>query len=508
MSDTILCSTHQVVLVPKLFVSSFLFVELRMIPIKARPPLNLGALPSSGYVQAAGLQSRSTSPHAHISSFRSLLLDMQIYSPSVRMVKQPGTENIVSCPMFGNHDKVEGRVMLDPSCAQNGRLIISIEGAFEYAAVKDNLDDDYPRSPIVGKHRHAFLSSSAVIPISPTADPRSTIREAFSVRKRPSASNLKNPGCRSCDFSFQIPRGSRPGEEMPPTFSSTTLTENAQGRRSYMENVEVAYRVTAVWEVSDGSENQITLEAPILFQPDSDLQPLDGSAIEPMLWLEMPLKSERPIPFSCAVALPRPQMFTRCSSIPYFVVFTTTPRSSSLTKEIAADATIAVSLVRKITINPQRPQLPPTPPETPPASDESDSPFSPAAPRYRFLRRPAKQSTPPVSVIRTPHTPEESFSVAVKYKPLPELPQESFSETRTLQTQVCIGFPKRPRTRKDPHSHQNLNLPDGLYKGELDLSKDILPGVDWPGVSVKYYLDVSVLFGQDDVRARVPIRVF
>lgn len=44
------------------------------------------------------------------------------------------------------------------------------------------------------------------------------------------------------------------------------------------------------------------LEAPVLFQPDIDFQSVDGSAMEPQSWLEMPLMSERPIPFHCAVS--------------------------------------------------------------------------------------------------------------------------------------------------------------------------------------------------------------
>ncbi|KAF9239871.1 hypothetical protein BU15DRAFT_74404 [Melanogaster broomeanus] len=472
-----------------------------MIAPKARLRLGSGAQPLSNYGQAAGLASKPTSFHSHRSLFRSLLLDMQVYSPSVKMVKQPGTEIMVSRPVFGDHGRVEGKVMLDPSCSQNGRLTISIEGTLEYSSMKDSLDDDYANNSVLQEHRHVFLSSSAVMFISPTP-PRSAIREAFSIRKRSSTSNLNSSACHSCEFSFEIPRGSRPGEEMPPTFSSTTLAENVYRTGSRPEKVDITYRVTAVWEASDGSENQAILEAPILFQPDIDFHSSDGSSIEPEAWLEMPLKSERPVPFHCAVTLPRPLTFSRGSFIPYFVVFTTTPRSPCLTKEIAADATIAVSLVRKITINPQRPQLPPIPSETPPASDDSDSP--PAAPRHRLHKRPAKPSTPPVSVIRTPRTLEEPFSAAISYKPLPEIHQESFSDIRTLQTQVSIGFPKRPKTRKDL---QSQNLPDGLYKGKLKLSKDMPPGVDWPGVSVKYYLDVSVLTGHDVVRARVPIRV-
>lgn len=67
-------------------------------------------------------------------------------------------------------------------------------------------------------------------------------------------------------------------------------------------------------------------------------------------------------------------------------------------------------------------------------------------------------------------------------------------------------------------------MPDGLYKGRIHLSKDMMPGVGWSGASIKvsllghlhvwdlterfqYYLDVTVLFGGDASRACIPIRV-
>ena len=86
-----------------------------------------------------------------------------------------------------------------------------------------------------------------------------------------------------------------------------------------MEELEVTYRITAVWETSDGSGKQATyvdysirdgispgpsrLDAPVLFHPDTDLGSVDGSAIEPESWLELPLVPERPIPFSCRVSV-------------------------------------------------------------------------------------------------------------------------------------------------------------------------------------------------------------
>lgn len=467
------------------------------MPLRVKPRLRLDP-------GAAGLDSHLQTSHLHVSSFRSLLLDMQLYSPSIKMVKQVGLGGMISCPVFGDHDRVEGRVILDPTCSQNGRLNISIEGAFEYVSVKENLCDESAQGPTTSKYKHIFLSSSAVIPISPIPDPFSVICDVFGVPQHPNDLSLNGPASRSCEFSFEIPRGSRPGEEMPPTFRALMPCDNRRRGISAVEKAEVSYRVTAVWEPSNVSEASGMLEVPILFHPDTDFQSMDGTNVAPELWLEMPLTPERSVPFHCAVTLPRPQTFSRCTSVPFFVVFTTKPRCAVLAREIAADATIAVSLVRKVTI---KPQLPPTSPDTAQLSDDSDSQSgSFPTPRTKLLKRAAK--TAATAVVRVPKTPEEPFSAAVRYKPLPELPQVSFSETHTVKTQLSVGFPKRPRHPNKPGTECQAYLPDGLYKGKFRLSKDMIPGVDWPGVSVKYYLDVTVLFRQDVSRACVPIRIF
>ncbi|EGN92882.1 hypothetical protein SERLA73DRAFT_98668 [Serpula lacrymans var. lacrymans S7.3] len=482
-----------------------------MARMHAKPRLHLdpiaaGSLPPSSYTLAV-------EHYPHVSSFRSLQMEMQLYSPSVKTARQEGSDKVKTRPVFGDLDRVEGKVILDSSCSQSGRLSISIEGVFEYTSAQTEVSEDYyyQQKQKNGKHRHVFLSSLAVVPMSPPPDnsPRGALREAFAVRKRPSVNNL-NAASRSCEFSFEIPRGSRPGEDMPPTFSASTLVEHVQRKRAFVEKAEVSYRVTAVWEATDGSENRTFLEAPILFQPDTDFQSLDGLSMDPECWLEMPLKADRPIPFQCALTLPSPNSFPRASSIPYFVVFTTTPRSPSLAREIAADATIVVSLIRQVTITHQSPSMPPTPPDTPPLSDDSDNQSPGSRTGNRLLRRVARLDQP--VTVRMPRTPEEPFAAAIRYKPLPNIPKESFSESRTIHTEVFIGFPKRPRNRQDPRSQPSQEshaaLPDGLFKGKIQLCKDMLPGVDWPGLSVKYYLDVSVLFGQDDLRARFPIRVY
>lgn len=84
---------------------------------------------------------------------------------------------------------------------------------------------------------------------------------------------------------------------------------------------------------------------------------------------------------------------------------------------------------------------------------------------------------------------------------------------RSLHTDVCIGFPKRPRSRvaahqRHPSIEESAALPDGLYKGKLRLDKTMLPSIEWAGLTVKYFIEVSVVLGQDELRARVPIRIF
>ena len=51
---------------------------------------------------------------------------MQIYSASVKVVKKPGLGTSQTRPVFGEQDKIEGKVSLDPTCSHNGRLTISV----------------------------------------------------------------------------------------------------------------------------------------------------------------------------------------------------------------------------------------------------------------------------------------------------------------------------------------------------------------------------------------------
>ncbi|KAF8966571.1 hypothetical protein BDZ97DRAFT_1657490 [Flammula alnicola] len=437
------------------------------------------------------------SVYSHVSTYRSAKLELQLYSPSLKVYSEDGHGPMA---VFSDHDQVGGKVSLDSSCYHSGRLSISIEGSFSYQPPinSDEPQSSYSTSP--APQKHVFLSSMITIAISNSeaSSPRSAFRDAF-IRKRRSISGISfmaSSSERSHPFTFYLPQSARAGEEMPATFVSTKDDSSS-------DYFEVAYKVIADWEPSDPLEIPSHLEVPFLVQPDADFQCIDASAATPNSWLEMPLRPDRPIPVRCAITLPTSVTFSRSSSIPYFVVFTTTPRSAETAKEIAADATISVSLIRQIIVTDQT-SLPPSPPLTP-TSEESDTapPFRP-----KLLRRVAK-SQPRLSLPRRTSEGTLTFT-RDRDKPLPQLPvSKSFSDTRTIKNDMCIGFPKRPRQQCDNQSHPSLELvaalPDGLHKTRLPLNKDMLPCIDWGGVS--YYLDVSVLLGADDLRARIPIRI-
>lgn len=268
------------------------------------------------------------------------------------------------------------------------------------------------------------------------------------------------------------------------------------------------YKLIATWETDDGTD-EMSVGAPIILEPDPEFESLDGRSMEPESWIEHSLRSERPIPFKCAVALPDTPSFSRSATIPYYVVFTTTPRSPTLAHEILADATISVSLLRQINID-----MPPVSPSSaslmsrPSVSSASSSDEASSfilTHKTKLMKR-VVNSAPPVLSRRQPKPAPP---------PRPERPEVSldgFSETRSLYMDVYVGFPKRPRARLDPgQKHPPLTahtlLPDGLYKAKMHLNRNMLPSIDWEDLNVKYFLEVSVVFGQDETRARVPIRV-
>lgn len=54
-------------------------------------------------------------------------MEIHIRSPSVKVMRQPGIETARSLPLFGDHNKVSGTVLLDVGvCSTPGRLTVSV----------------------------------------------------------------------------------------------------------------------------------------------------------------------------------------------------------------------------------------------------------------------------------------------------------------------------------------------------------------------------------------------
>jgi len=202
---------------------------------------------------------------------RSTGFELQLHSPSLKL---PGDNGGGPLAVYTDNDPVAGRVTLDPQHFQTGRLTITVrnhyfglnylpsdyfsqvEGSF---TCRDKIRVPFPTkgstSQPTYQRRHVFLSLSTVIAVSnPEASPsRSVFQNAFgNVRRRTSVTNF-NASTTSSDrihgFSFQLPRGSQPREELPATFSVDP---------SSAEPFEISYKVKVEWEpqVVDFPENE------------------------------------------------------------------------------------------------------------------------------------------------------------------------------------------------------------------------------------------------------------
>lgn len=219
--------------------------------------------------------------------------------------------------------------------------------------------------------------------------------------------------------------------------------------------------------------------------------------------------------------MPSTLTFCRASSIPFFVVFTTTPRDTLLAREVAGDATITVSVFSQVSVVEDSPYTP-TGIDTVLSDRSSDSRSSRLTAKRLFKRSRSKTS------LSSSQSSDSTRSTASQS--LPSLPSRTiFSDIQTVYTGMSIGFPKRPRhTSSSSKAHPTLEearcLPDGLYKDTIPLGRDILTSFNWGGISVKvrplllyharpflprpqYYFEVSVLLGQDELRAKVLLRV-
>ncbi|KAJ7264043.1 hypothetical protein B0H12DRAFT_272113 [Mycena haematopus] len=427
------------------------------------------------------LNSVYTPNRSRVSSFCSPELEVLLYSTHVR-TEPTSWASSRSIPVYGDRDVVGGKITIAPNCP-SGRVVLDLLGTFVSNPMHPDVDG--------GKQRHIFFSASKIIHLTSESDiSRKGIRKIFTSKSRQSRSTsiIAVSETRTFPFAFDL-GGKRLGEILP-----TTLYP------SHSNSVEVSYQVTATWEPLKLTRKPSFLRIPIIVQSDPDFHSLDTGQSS---WIEIPLKAHRPVPVRCAVTLPSSLAFTRASSIPFFVVFTTTPCSPILAREIAGDATITVS-VRSVVSVVEESQATTTGTESVLSDRSSDSRSSRlTAKLFRGLQSKTSFSSFQAS----------SYSHSTQSKPLPRLPSRTiFSDTQTVYSGMSIGFPKRPRhssssSKARPSLDEVRSIPDGLYKDKIPLGRDILTSFNWGGISVKYYFEVSVLLGQDELRAKVLLRI-
>ena len=217
-------------------------------------------------------------------------MEIQVHSPTVKVVRSRGHEPAKSLPVFGDQDRVEGVVRLDPHLyVAPGQLVVTVsfpqtdivmisasileltwhrqqmEGAFVFISpdiveAHEHLPTGKPQGP----YRHLFFTSSVTYTTGDNSSPRSasTIREAFAntvrtlkVDRKSSMPDLRTSNSRGqFPFSFEIPRPARQGEEMPPTCSSLSVGVMGVRGRTGVERAEVEYKIIARWEGTDPNE--------------------------------------------------------------------------------------------------------------------------------------------------------------------------------------------------------------------------------------------------------------
>lgn len=447
-------------------------------------------------------------------------------------------------PIFGLRDTIGGTVDLRAPPGV-GTLVITMEGTLHYSSPTFSRKfQSHVANPL--RHKHVFLSSSFVfLPGSSTYSTTTSatshshshsldsstggsksklgmgvIKRVLSGRKRkdslpapvpqhnvrfaPTPYEMPPTQHIVRSFSFQIPN--RAGQEIPPSFYASVLNEGDGIReRASVESAEVEYRVTAVWEGSNGQRNVV--EAPFLFLPD----PSYATPRRPLQWSETLLVAARPVPFKCAISLPHPRTFSREAAIPYAITFVTDPPSRSLARDIANDAVIAVSFARHLHFDPSRGIR--TSYSTAPTSSAASAATTTTTDSSRsFFSGLRRQRTAPGSRVEA-----NTAGPRIMEKPLPAPPPEATtSDARILATSIVHGFTRTSSSRSTGSKHRKessgngpgiLFVPDGVYKGKLDLSGEALPTVLYGGVNVKYVMTASVRFGSDELRVVVDVKV-
>lgn len=160
-----------------------------------------------------------------------------------------------------------------------------MEGTFQHVSPQIEATEDFSQKS--SEEKHAFFLATLVIPVQSDltfARGPVLLREASShSRKQSSISTLRgvrssaNENLPRFPFSFDIPLPSQPGQKIPPTFSASALVHSGTRGRAFVERTEVAYRVTAQWEPSNGDGDRAWVIA-VIFIMHCSLNNLLGQA--------------------------------------------------------------------------------------------------------------------------------------------------------------------------------------------------------------------------------------
>jgi hypothetical protein len=117
----------------------------------------------------------------------------------------------------------------------------------------------------------------------------------------------------------------------------------------------------------------------------------------------------------------------------------------------------------------------------------------------------ALPALPPQSPLQSPLSDPGANSTPRISTPIPPggFKDDKEGEKTVILLQTSrTGFPHRPKVKPD-----QSNLPEGLWKGQLNYQWWMIPSLDWAGLSVKYSMEVGVEIDGTVLKTRKEFRI-
>lgn len=211
---------------------------------------------------------------------------------------------------------------------------------------------------------------------------------------------------------------------------------------------------------------------------------LVGIAFPSVVWYVLP----HHLPLECSITsqltLPDPKIFARDSDSTFFVGFTTSPPSRTLTAELQAKAEITVALSCQYWFDSSQEVA------TNATGKTTKWKQPPASPLMRILNTTVGSGSK-FGGIRTASATEGGSGLLNRANSIVgPLPLQDLIETRQLWATNKRGFPNRPRRKPAPAGLDNRQPPlgpgpHGLWKHQIQFGQDLMPSMDIPGMTVK-----------------------